>query len=82
MRSLDVLKQTDWHPLSYSYKLVLLKLVHKAFHDELPQLLSDMQWNALQVTLYERQTLKRSLVSALPMAKTLSLIEAPYYGML
>ena len=29
----------------------------------------------LQVTLYERQTLKRCLVSALPMAETLSFIE-------
>ena len=41
MRSLDVLRQADWHPLSYSYKLVLLKLVPKAFHDKLPQVLSD-----------------------------------------
>ena len=41
MRSLDVLRQADWHPLSYSYKLVLLKLMHKAFHDKLPQVLSD-----------------------------------------
>ena len=41
MRSLDVLRQVDWHPLSYSYKLVLLKLMHKAFHDKLPQVLSD-----------------------------------------
>ena len=32
MRSLDVLRQTDWHPLSYSYKLVLLKLVHFISH--------------------------------------------------
>ena len=37
MRSLDVLRQADWHPLSYSYKLVLLfKLMHKAFHDKVP----------------------------------------------
>lgn len=41
MRSLEVLRQADWHPLSYSYKLVLLKLMHKAFHDKLPQVLSD-----------------------------------------
>ena len=41
MRSVDVLKQVDWHPLSYSYKLVLLKPMHRAFHDELPQVLSD-----------------------------------------
>ena len=42
MRSSDVLIQADWHPLSYCYKLVLLKLMHKAFHDELrPQVLSD-----------------------------------------
>lgn len=41
MRSLDVLRQADWHPLSYSYKLVLLKLLHKAFHHKLPQVLSD-----------------------------------------
>ena len=34
MRSSDVLIQADWHPLSYCYKLVLLKLMHKAFHDE------------------------------------------------
>ena len=41
MRSFYVLRQADWHPLSYSYKLVLLKLMHKAFHDKLPQVLSD-----------------------------------------
>ena len=41
MRSSDVLIQADWHPLSYCYKLVLLKLMHKAFHDELPQVPSD-----------------------------------------
>ena len=41
MRSSDVLIQADWHPLSYCYKLVLLKFMHKAFHDELPQELSD-----------------------------------------
>ena len=35
----DVLIQADGHPLSYCYKLVLLKLMHKAFHDELPQVL-------------------------------------------
>ena len=40
-RSSDVLIQADWHPLNYCYKLVLLKLMHKAFHDELPQVLSD-----------------------------------------
>ena len=39
--SSDVLIQADWHPLSYCYELVLLKLMHKAFHDELPQVLSD-----------------------------------------
>ena len=36
-----MLKQADWHPLSYSYKLVLLKFTRKAFHDELQQVLSD-----------------------------------------
>ena len=36
-----MLIQAGWHPLSYCYKLVLLKLMHKAFHDELPQVLSD-----------------------------------------
>ena len=36
-----MLIQADWHPLSYCYKLVLLKLMHKAFPDELPQVLSD-----------------------------------------
>ena len=36
-----MLRQADWHPLSYSDKLVLLKLMHKAFHDKLPQVLSD-----------------------------------------
>ena len=36
-----MLIQADWYPLSYCYKLVLLKLMHKAFHDELPQVLSD-----------------------------------------
>ena len=41
MRSSDVLKQADWHPLSYCWKLVRLKLMHKACHDELPQVLSD-----------------------------------------
>ena len=35
-----MLIQADWHPLSYYYKLVLLKLMHKAFHDEPPQVLS------------------------------------------
>ena len=40
-RSSDVLIQADWHPLSYYYKLVLLKLMHNAFHDELPKVLSD-----------------------------------------
>ena len=41
MRSLDVLRQADWHPLSYSYKLVVLKLMNKAFQDKLTQVLSD-----------------------------------------
>lgn len=41
MRLSDVLIQADWHLLSHCYKLVLLKLIHKAFHDELPQVLSD-----------------------------------------
>ena len=36
-----MLRQADWHPLSYSYKLVLLKLMYKAFHDKLPLVLSD-----------------------------------------
>ena len=36
-----MLIQADWHPLSYYYKLVLLKLMHKAFHDKLPKVLSD-----------------------------------------
>ena len=40
-RSSDLLIQADWHPSSYYYKLVLLKLMHKAFHDELPQVQSD-----------------------------------------
>ena len=35
MRSSDVLLQADWHSLSHCYKLALLKLIHKAFHDEL-----------------------------------------------
>ena len=35
-----MLIQADWHPLSYFYKLVLLKLMRKAFPDELPQVLS------------------------------------------
>ena len=33
MRSLGVLRQADWHSLSYSYKLVLLKPMQKAFHE-------------------------------------------------
>ena len=41
-KSSDVLIQADWHPLSYCYKLDLLKLMHKAFYDELPQVLSDI----------------------------------------
>ena len=49
MSSLDVLKQADWHPLSYSYKLVLLKLMHKAFLEELPQVL---QVTLLWVTIF------------------------------
>ena len=32
MRLSDMLIQADWHPLSYCYKLVLLKLVHKLKH--------------------------------------------------
>ena len=32
-----MLKQVDRRPLSYSYKLVLLKHTCKAFHDELPK---------------------------------------------
>ena len=38
--AVDVLRQPDWDPLNYSYKLVLLKLMHKAFYDKLPQVLS------------------------------------------
>ena len=45
-----MLIQADWHPLSYCYKLVLLKLMHKAFHDELPQVLSD------NITVMKRST--------------------------
>ena len=41
MRPSDVLIQADWHPLSYCYKLALLRLMHKLFHDEFPQVLSD-----------------------------------------
>ena len=41
MRSSDVLIRADWHSLSYCYNLVLLKLMHKAFHDELPRVLSN-----------------------------------------
>ena len=33
MRSLGVLRQADWHSLSYSYKLVPLKPMQKAFHE-------------------------------------------------
>ena len=38
---MEVFKQADWYPLSKSYKLVLLKFMHKVIHNELPQLLSD-----------------------------------------
>ena len=41
MRSSDVLEHANWHPLSYCYKLALLKLIHKAFYNRLPQVLSD-----------------------------------------
>ena len=41
MRSSDVPEHTKWHPLSYCYKLALLKLMHKAFYSRLPQVLSD-----------------------------------------
>ena len=40
MRLSDVL-QADWHLLSYSHKLVLLNFMHKAFHNEPPQVLSN-----------------------------------------
>ena len=36
-----MLIQADWLPLSYCYKIVLLKLMHKVFHDEPPQVPSD-----------------------------------------
>ena len=42
IRSSDVLKQAQWHPLSNCCELVQLKLMHKACHDELPQVLSDI----------------------------------------
>ena len=41
MRSSDVLEHANWHPLSYCYKLALLKLMHKAFYNRLPQVTSD-----------------------------------------
>ena len=41
MRSSDVLEHANWHPLSYCYKLALLKLMHKAFYNRLPQVISD-----------------------------------------
>ena len=37
-----MLKQAQWHPLSYCCELVRLKLMNKACHDELPQVLSDI----------------------------------------
>ena len=52
MRSSDVLIRADWHPLSYCYKLVLLKLMQKAFHDELPQVLSDI--SKIQLVVYHQ----------------------------
>ena len=51
MGSLDVLIQPDWHLLSYCFKLVLLKLMHKAFHDELPQVLSRIALTQVMKTL-------------------------------
>ena len=60
MRSLDVLRQVDSHPLSYSYKLVLLKLMHKAFNFMISShkcYQITLWWNVLQVILYEHQTL-------------------------
>ena len=36
----DVLEHANWHPLSYCYKLALLKLMHKAFYNRLPQVFS------------------------------------------
>ena len=41
MRSSDVLEHANWHPLSYCNKLALLKLMHKAFYNRLPRVLSD-----------------------------------------
>ena len=83
MRSLDLLRQADWHPLSYSYKLVLLMLMHKAFNDKLPQVLSDnivMKRPTAGYSLRASDSLTVPLVSALSMANTLLLIEAQYYG--
>ena len=83
MRSLDVLRQADWHSLSYSYKLVLLKLMYKAFHDKLPQVLSD---NIVmkRPTGYSLRALDSLTVppfsSIYGKFKALLLIEVQYYG--
>ena len=81
MRSLDVLRQAKWHPLSYSYKLVLLKLVHRAFHDKLPQVLSDniVMKCPSGYSLRASHFLTVCRFSSIH-GKTLLLIEAQYYG--
>ena len=83
MRSLDVLEQADWHLLSYSHKLVLLNFMHKAFHNELPQVLSN---NIVMKCTTGYSTSARLSYCALFQLylwqKLLSLIEAPYYGIL
>ena len=81
MRSSNVLIQGDWHPLSYRYKLVLLKLMHKAFHDELPQVLSDnivmKRSTGYSLRASESLTVPRFISI---FGKTLLFIEALYYG--
>ena len=41
MKSLDFLEHANWNSLSYCYRLALLKLMHKAFCNRLPQVLYD-----------------------------------------
>ena len=78
-----MLKQADGHPLSYSHELVLLKFTRKAFHDELQQVLSDnivmKRATGYSLRAPDSLTVPRSSSTY---GNSLSLIEAPYYGLL
>ena len=83
MRSSDVLEKADWQLLSYSHKLVLLNFMHKAFHNELLQVLSNNI--AMKCTTGYSTSARLSYCALFQLylwQKLISLIEAPYYGIL